>query len=339
MRPSHFLVYSSVLVSALACPSRASAQGASSQAAAQALFDEGKRLMTAGALAEACPKFAESQKLDPGAGTLLNLAACYERNGQTASAWATYTDAAIAAERGNRADWATKARQKAAALQPKLSKLSILVPHTSEVAGLEVKRDGAVIGAGEWALPIPVDPGPHVVEASAPSRKKWTTTVQVGTSKDQVAVSVPSLEDAEVPAPVAASTTAPNPTSAPPAEPERSNGSTQRVLGLGLVGAGVVGVAIGGLFGLNAKSKNDDAKAFCNGDESRCSAPGVAAVNDAKSSATISTVAFLAGGAALIGGAALFLTAPKSTPTTASAPRLQASWMPGGAGLTMRGAW
>lgn len=301
--------------------------------------------MTAGALTEACPKFAESQKLDPGAGTLLNLAACYERNGQTASAWATYTDAAIAAERGNRADWATKARQKVAALQPKLSKLSILVPHTSEAAGLEVKRDGAIIGAGEWALPIPVDPGPHVVEASAPKKKKWTTTVQVGTSKDQVAVSVPSLEDAEVsavvPAPIPALTAAPPPnmTSGPPAEAERSNGSTQRTLGLAVAGAGVVGVAIGGIFGLKAKSKNDDAKAFCNGDESRCSAQGISAVDDAKSAATISTVAIIAGSAALIGGAVLFFTASKSTSTTASAPRLQASWIQGGAGLAMRGAW
>ena len=67
------------------------------KAAAQALFDEGKRLMDAGQFAQACPKFADSEKLDPGVGTLLNLGVCYEKNGQTASAWATYKEAASAA--------------------------------------------------------------------------------------------------------------------------------------------------------------------------------------------------------------------------------------------------
>lgn len=293
--------------------------------------------MTAGALAEACPKFAESQKLDPGAGTLLNLAACYERNRQTASAWATYTDAAIAAERSNRADWATKARQKAAALQPTLSKLSILVPHTSEVAGLEVKRDGAVVGSGEWALPIPVDPGPHVVEASAPNKKKWTTTVQVGTSKDQIAVSVPSLEDAEIDAGAVAPRTAPlAPSQRTPAADETSPGSTQRTLGLAILGVGVVGAALGTVFGLNATSKHTDAKANCNADQSACNSAGAGQMKDARSAATLSTVAFIVGGAALAGGAVLYLTAPKKE----RAGGTQALYVtPNGLGIGFGGAW
>ncbi|MEO6420860.1 MAG: hypothetical protein ABIP39_15715 [Polyangiaceae bacterium] len=329
----------SVFVGALACPSLVRAQGASSQAAAQALFDEGKRLMTAGALAEACPKFAESQKLDPGAGTLLNLAACYERNGQSASAWATYTEAAVAAEKSNRADWATKARTKANAIQPTLSKLSILVPHTSETAGLEVKRDGALVGGGEWAVAIPVDPGPHVVEASAPNKKKWTTTVQVGTKKDQVAVSVPSLEDSTE-TPVAVPAPAPVPitahTTAPPAPVEAADGSTQRTLGLAVIGVGVVGAALGTVFGLNATSKHNDAKANCNADQSACTSMGVDQMKDARSAATLSTVAFIVGGAAIAGGAVLYLTAPKKERSST----LQALHVsPSGTGVVLGGAW
>src|SRR5436305_1863991 len=81
---------------------------------AQALFEEGRRLMAAGKYAEACPKLAASQKLDPGAGTLLNLASCYEKAGQNASSWATFKEAAAAARQSGHADWEKAAREKAA---------------------------------------------------------------------------------------------------------------------------------------------------------------------------------------------------------------------------------
>src|SRR5690349_13986528 len=69
------------------------------QAAAQALFDDAKELVKSGKAAEACPKFEESQRLDPGLGTQLNLADCYERIGRTASAWTIYVEVAPAARR------------------------------------------------------------------------------------------------------------------------------------------------------------------------------------------------------------------------------------------------
>ena len=68
------------------------------EAAAEALFDEAKKLANDGKFAEACPKFAESNRLDRGAGTLIHLADCYEKNKQTASAWATFKEAASAAQ-------------------------------------------------------------------------------------------------------------------------------------------------------------------------------------------------------------------------------------------------
>src|SRR6185503_17629353 len=99
----------------------ARAQG--KETAAEALFVEGKRLMGAGNYAEACPKIAESQRIDPGPGTLLTLATCYDRSGKTASAWTTYKDALGVIDPVKRKEWAARAKERVAALEPSLSKL------------------------------------------------------------------------------------------------------------------------------------------------------------------------------------------------------------------------
>src|SRR6185437_13676284 len=141
-----------------------------------------------------CPKLAESQRLDPGAGTLLNLGHCYEKNGQTASAWVTFKDAAAAADLKHRDDWSHNARERAQALAPMLSKLTIDVPVDARADGLQVRRDGVNVGSAEWGVPIPVDPGEHAIEAIAPGKTRWSQTVKVGPNADQQKISVPPLQ-------------------------------------------------------------------------------------------------------------------------------------------------
>src|SRR4051812_29728499 len=64
----------------------ASAQPAQSAGAqAEAMFREGRTLLAAGKIAEACAAFEASHKLEPAMSTLMNLAACRERNGQLAT--------------------------------------------------------------------------------------------------------------------------------------------------------------------------------------------------------------------------------------------------------------
>src|SRR5664279_1214733 len=94
----------------------AHAQGAD-VATAQALFDEGKRLMNAGNFAEGCPKLVESQRLDPGGGTLFAIAICHEGEGKTATAWADYNVALAEARRDNRKDREIAAAEKERALE------------------------------------------------------------------------------------------------------------------------------------------------------------------------------------------------------------------------------
>src|SRR5437762_12184782 len=100
-------------------------------AAAEALFREGRALMDAGNYAAACPELEESYSQDPGTGTLLALGICQEHAGHTASAWATYAEVATRAKADGRADREQAAREHMAALDPKLSHLTIEVDASS----------------------------------------------------------------------------------------------------------------------------------------------------------------------------------------------------------------
>ena len=305
----------------LLAPSVAWAAGAGEDAAAQALFDEGRRLMEQGDYAAACPKLESSQKLDPGAGTLLNLATCYEKNGQTASAWVTYQDAATASA-DRHPDWADRARARVAALAPGLSRLTVSVP--TKVDGLEIKRDGSVLDDAAWGTAIPIDPGKHVIEASAPGRAPFRRVVVVaaGGAKETVVVTLDAGP------------------AGGPAAPSKG-GSGLLIAGATIAGAGVVSLAVGTAFGFVAMGKRDDAASSndCSADLKTCNAVGGALVDDARSAAMISTVTVVLGATLAVGGLVLILVAPKGVHREASALSLRtgAAWSP--LGLTLGGAW
>jgi serine/threonine-protein kinase len=313
----------------------ARAQSVSDQATAEALFKQARDLMTAGHYSEACPKLAESERLDPSAGTMLNLATCYEKNGQLASAWVTFKEAATAAQNANEKDRAKLARAKVAELEPKLATLSIAVTPAAVVPGLVVKRDGETVGRAGWGTPIPVDPGPHSVEASAPGRRSWQSQAVVQGPAAKAAIEVPPLaEDTSPPVPAPPAPGSPVPP-APPIPTPSSPGSTQRVLGVVTAGVGLAGIAVGSVFGVIAKGHLSDAGPHCSGTE--CDVTGVPALSDARSAATVSTVGFIAGGALLAGGVVLYLVAPHGSPGTGLlvSPGADGSV----AGLTLRGGW
>jgi hypothetical protein len=190
-------VLCAVALSVLTVSSPALAQTSSEKAAsAQALFDEGLRLMGAGELAAACPKLAASQKLDPGMGTKFRLADCYEKLGKTASAWALFIDLGYEARAAKRLDREEVARKRAAELAPKLVRMTIIVsPESAKLANLEVQRDGTALDKAVWGVPLPVDPGEHGLTATAPGKKAWESKIVVALPSKTVEVTVPALED------------------------------------------------------------------------------------------------------------------------------------------------
>jgi hypothetical protein len=288
--------------------------------------------MNAHAFAEACPKFAESIRRDPGIGTMLGLADCYEKNGQVASAWAEFREAAAAASRkGDRRE--ALARSNAARLEPLLTKILVRVRVTAHVRGLVVKRDGVDLGRALWDEPVPVDPGVHAISAAAPGAKEWETTVDAPRTPGVQTVTIPRLEPAPPPPSPSAAAVPPAVLPLPPPPPAGDSGRTQRIAGGVAAGAGVIGVAVGAVLGLVAKSKLDQSNAdnHCDAADT-CDTAGLALRSNAGSAALGSTVAFIAGGVLVAGGAALWLTAPR--PTGA-----QVGLAPGPRGVVLVGAW
>jgi serine/threonine-protein kinase len=149
------------------------------KSAAVTLFDEAQQLMEAGRYAEACPKYAESNRLDAQLGVLLHLADCYEKTGKLASAWVCFRDAADLADR--RADERSlTAKQRAQALESRLSRLTVTVPQAADVTGLEVRRDGALLTESLWGVAIPVDSGRHTITATAPGKRSGSVSSTSG---------------------------------------------------------------------------------------------------------------------------------------------------------------
>jgi hypothetical protein len=308
------------------------AQSSEDRASAQALFDDGRALVQANRAAEACPKFEESQRLDPGTGTLLNLANCYERVGRTASAWALYVEVISASRSAGRTDREALAKEHADALLPRLPRLSIDVPVQAQVAGLVITRDGQPVRQAQWGSALPIDPGKHQLAASAPGKKPWQFELQIDKPGQTEALKVPALVDAPAEAPL-------EPNAGKPSPDEQAQAARRAKLrGAAYIsgGLGVVGIAVGSYFGLSALSKNSASKADCTGND--CTSAGYSERNGARNAGTVSTIAFIAGGVALGAGVVLFLSSNGNQEPSGAALHVSASAAPGAAWLSLGGA-
>ena len=242
----------------LALPGRVLAQTETRAAVAEAVYRQARDLMAAGKYDEACPKFAESQRLDPATGTLLNLAACHEKQGRLATAWLEYSDAQMAARRDAREDRVEYARERALELEPKLSRLTLSLAPGADDPTLSIELDGANVGRAVLGAPTPVDPGPHTVRVSAAGKKAWTAGVEIGAAADQRSLVIPPLEN--MPLETAPAALALNPDAPAPVRSPRDDLSKRPIpSSVYLAGGITLALAVGaGASGLAYLQKRDD---------------------------------------------------------------------------------
>jgi hypothetical protein len=291
-------------------------------AAARTLFNEARTLMSQKKFDQACPKFEESMRLDNGIGTRFNLADCWEHTGRTASAWSLFLDVAASAKSSGQAEREKVARERATALEPRLSRLTIQVQ--AKDADIEVRKNDVIVGRALFGTATPVDPASYVIEARAPKKKSWKTTIAIAPGALSTTITVPELEK-EAP-PIESASAASGSANGTGAASTRSHstevaadteGSSngRRTMGWVLGGAGVVGLGVGVVFAALTKSADDRAATLCTGgpDGNQCrddaeKSEFESESSKAKSRATVAYAGFIGGGAALVGGAVLLLT-------------------------------
>jgi hypothetical protein len=315
-------------------------------ALAESLFEDGKALMAKKDFARACPKLEESLRIEATGPTLFVLADCLEQAGKTASAWARWREARDYAHGKGKSDKEQEATRRASAIEAKVPKIRLEVaPAVASAKGLEVKLDGAVVSPAVFQSDLPHDPGEVVVEVAAPGKRPLKVS-KVAAAGPTVVISITALEALPETKTDPAASTAPSaaPATAPGAvdkssPPDASRGSTQRTAGLIVGGVGLAGVAVGGIFLALAGSTNSKINAADGRGE--CFNNGCAdQITKRDNQSTIGIAGLAGGGAFLVGGAVLYLTAP-SAGSSASAPRLRYTAEPrnGLRGVVFEGSW
>jgi hypothetical protein len=260
----------------------AAAQSTENSTIAESLFRDAQARLAAGDLTTACDLFARSQRVEAALGTLLNLAACHERDGKTATAWTEFENALSWAVRNGDRSRQDYARSHASALEGRLHRVVIEIE--TPVDGMQVLLDSAPLPRDALGTAIPLDPGEHTIQVTAPDRSPWLRKINLGpaagTDRIEVkleAVGQPAPAPADAPPPatapdrpapppiVTAPATAPpaaGPAAAPPSDgvlapppAETSRDDGKRIAGFVVGGVGVA--ALGTAIGLGAAMAHD----------------------------------------------------------------------------------
>jgi tetratricopeptide (TPR) repeat protein len=292
---------------------------------AEALFAQGKKAMAQKAFESACKAFEDSQRIEPLIGTQMNIGLCYEQWGKMASAHRAFRKAQRMAQAANDTR-ALKIGERAASLEPSLSLLQVRIPDNVNKSDVTVSVDDKGLTADLLTTDIAFEPGEHTLSYQVGSQpavqvalsfrpgKRYQESISQ-TSKGKDNSNHSSDGKSEPTASGRKDRTKKTSTQGQPAgdiEDDGDNdtgsevrtGSTQRIVGLSLVGAGSVAMGVSGYLAYAAKKDYKNAlRNNCAGNTMMCDDIGLATTKKARKDANLATVVFSAGlGTALAGG-------------------------------------
>jgi hypothetical protein len=296
--------------------------------AARGQLQQGFALKEQSKCNEAIPHFLESVRLDRQPKALLNLADCEEKLGKLGAAQTHFVEARELARAQGLDPLKAFAEQHLQAIEKRMPRLIVkLAPDAP--TDTTVTRDGVSLGSVSLNSPLPIEVGAHVIIARGGGfQRQYEVTVAESETKELPVTPIGGEPVAKAPAPAPATTATTQKTATTTSGPvtvgvtedlqtsDRPTRNGQRIAGFAAIGAGVVGLAVGTVFGLKVARKNDEIDATCPAPQP-CPPDGVAlynsAVDDAKSARTLSIIGIGAGAALAAVGVTLVLTAPRSS--------------------------
>ena len=267
----------------------------------KAFFEQGVGFSKSGRWRDALEAFESAWALAHRSTTAFNLAAVRYRLGEYVEA----RDALAAYEELAPPD--EPRRSDADRLRTLIDRLLIRVALRVSPDTAEVKVDGELQTGSGTLRRFDVDPGGHYLQVAAAGYEsveerfmaKPGGDLNLSFSLKKKSVSVLPLSSVDK-----------------PTERGERTWPAQRWVGVGIGGAGLLGVALGGVFGSLALTKKADSKVDCDADNV-CGAQGYGDVQAARRWGNAATVAAIAGAALLGGAGVLFFTARDDVDTTA----------------------
>ena len=281
---------------------------------AEALFQRGRALLQNGRVEAACSQFEASQVESSDLRTLLQLGDCYVRAGRSASAWHAFLEAQAIAVADRDSGREQIAAQRAAALEPKLTRVLLVIPTTSRVPGLTVQLGANTIPVSAWGTAIPVDAGAVKLSARAKGHRAWSASFDASAAAGKVyRVHVPTLT--------------------PLAEIAANRRTGFRTAGIVSGSIGLAGISAGAVF--NALSRNADDASTCTRGVVQCAA----SKSTSNTYSDVATVSFAVGGTLFATGVTLFVLAPSVDRKEKHALRVAAKVVGNGGRRQLEGVW
>jgi hypothetical protein len=315
---------------ALAMPGAARAQSAADRATARQLGQDGQAALDAKDYVTAEDRFRRADALFHAPTLLLGWARAEAALGKLVNASEAYNRivregvAPGASEAFLKAVEAAKA--EAGAVEARIASVTVVV---SGPDNPRVTLDDQPLPTAALGVKRPVDPGAHVVKASAdgwdPAETKFTVTDAATTSamltlKRSVVAGAATIANAPTSSVASAPVTGPSAPAEPAPEPDHGPPSSHAG-GLATVGwvgvvAGGVGLATGAIAGILAIGKHSTLANECS-NPSNCNAQSD--ISSYHTLGTLSTVGFIAGGVLAGAGLVLVFTSPSSPPSSGAA--------------------
>src|SRR6185437_2747719 len=254
-------------------------QSAQELARARERFKEGAALQAAGDFARALEAYKEVALVKSSAMVRFNIATCEEKTGDYVRAMGSYRLALTEATRSNAKNIGDAVQRALDDLEPRIPKLLVKRGQGATVA--EVTLDGRPLAAPSIGVEFQVNPGPHIVKASAPDLDPSTYELNLS-DRDHKTIEIvlkPHVNAAPVVvAPVAADE--------PPPPPPPHWNKPLLIGGAVLGGAGVASVVVSGIFFAQRQSEISTLQGECGAGGMHCPAGAQSMVSSGQTDAT-----------------------------------------------------